>query len=63
MDDQLVCVLCGRPWPMFQNACDCGGFCSWGPAKDAAPDSWIVNPDGSWTPRPVPESIKPETDE
>ncbi len=49
-----VCVLCGEPWePSVKNRCECGGMCTWGPAKGADPDSWIVTPEG-WTPKPAP---------
>lgn len=47
-----VCVLCGQPWvPGFKSRCECGGFCSWGIAKGAPPDSWDVLSDGSWRPK------------
>lgn len=50
----LVCVLCGEPWePMVKNRCECGGFCTWGPAKGAKPSSW--REDGS--PEPVPQDV------
>lgn len=49
--ESSVCVLCGAYWPPFQNRCECGGFCTWGPAKGADPSSWIVTGDG-WVPRP-----------
>lgn len=52
-----VCVLCGEPWlPSVKNRCECGGFCTWGAAKGAPPDSWDVTEEG-WTPKPVPEDV------
>ncbi len=61
-DDALVCVLCGRPWePAVKNRCECGGFCTWGTAKDGDPDSWDVHPDGSWTPKPPPTASQRAT--
>jgi hypothetical protein len=49
---ESVCVLCGEPWePSIKNRCECGGFCTWGPAKGAQPSSWTE--DGQ--PRPVPK--------
>jgi len=52
---ESVCVLCGRPWePEVKNVCECGGFCTWGPAKGADPDSWIRTEKG-WIPRPPPQ--------
>ena len=51
----FVCVLCGAPWvPGCKNLCECGGFCTWGPAKGAEPSSWDVDADGNWTPKPPP---------
>jgi hypothetical protein len=39
----IVCVLCGEPWePPVKNRCECGGFCTWGEAKGAQPDSWTA---------------------
>jgi hypothetical protein len=54
-----VCVICGTPWePSFKNCCEvCGGFCTWGKAKKADPDSWIVT-DKGWTPKTVPKDEK-----
>jgi hypothetical protein len=51
----LVCVLCGRPWPMFANRCECGGFCTWGQAEGAEPTSW-VREEGGYRPRMPGES-------
>lgn len=46
-----VCVLCGMPWePSIKNLCECGGFCTWGPAKGASPTSWNVTDQG-WSPK------------
>lgn len=54
MEKESVCVLCGEPWvPAIKNRCECGGFCTWGPAKGAQPSSW--NPDGS--PKPPPQDV------
>lgn len=56
--DDLVCVLCGTKWEPYANRCDtCGGFCTWGPAKGADPDSWIVTENG-WIPRPPPKDLE-----
>ena len=53
---ESVCVLCGEPWEGIKNRCECGGFCTWGPAKGAQPSSWTE--DGQ--PRPVPrEEVMP----
>lgn len=49
-----VCVLCGEPWePGWKNRCECGGFCTWGRAKGAEPDSWIKT-EGGYVPKPPP---------
>lgn len=48
-------MLCGRDWAHGMNRCECGGMCSWGIKKGGKPSSWIVNPDGSWIPKPPPE--------
>lgn len=51
---ESVCILCGTSWVPYLNVCvnpECGGFCTWGSAKDADPDSWIVTNEG-WIPRP-----------
>lgn len=56
-DDGSVCVLCGRPWPGYQNACPCGGFCTWGPALGAGPDSWTIRADGGWEANPPPVDV------
>lgn len=54
--DDLVCVLCGAPWqPPIKNRCECGGFCTWGKAKDGPPSSWDIDKQGRWTPKPVPK--------
>lgn len=54
----LVCVLCGEPWePAVKNRCECGGFCTWGEAKDGPPSSWDVSVDGGWTPKPPPADV------
>jgi hypothetical protein len=51
-----VCVLCGRPWtPGIKNVCECGGFCTWGEAKGAEPDSWEKTAGGGYIPRRPPE--------
>lgn len=53
-----VCVLCGRSWePPVKNRCECGGFCTWGHAQGAEPDSW-VKAEGGYVPR-MPGEIKP----
>jgi hypothetical protein len=53
-EGSTVCVLCGAPWaPAVKNRCECGGFCTWGPAKGAPPSSWTA--DGQ--PRPAPISV------
>jgi len=57
--DQLVCVLCGRPWtPGCKNRCECGGFCTWGEKKGGKPSSWNVSETGKWTPKPVPKDVR-----
>ena len=58
----LVCVLCGLPWRRYMNRCECGGMCSWGTAQGASPDSWNVNADGSWTPKPPPKVATEDTE-
>jgi hypothetical protein len=61
MEPVSVCVLCGAPWePSVKNRCECGGFCTWGPAKGADPDSWIVT-DKGWVPKPSSHA-DPEAD-
>lgn len=52
-ESPLVCVLCGRLWEGCKNRCECGGFCTWGPANGAEPSSWIKTEQG-YVPRPVP---------
>lgn len=55
---ETVCVLCGRPWtPKWKNVCECGGFCTWGPAVGADPDSWI-NTGNGFVPKPPPEDVQ-----
>lgn len=54
--DELVCVLCGRPWlPGVKNRCECGGFCTWGEKQGGDPSSWTVTDEG-WIPNPPPDS-------
>jgi hypothetical protein len=51
-DYDPVCVICGEPWePAIKNRCECGGFCTWGPAKGAEPDSWVKDEKGRYWPK------------
>ena len=54
--DDLVCVLCGRPWiPSVKNRCQRGGMRSWGDKKGGDPSSWHRNEHGNYVPNPVPK--------
>jgi hypothetical protein len=51
--ETFVCVLCGEPWATaVKNRCECGGFCTWGPAVGAKPSSWT----SEGQPQPPPTS-------
>jgi hypothetical protein len=52
--DPSVCVVCGALWIDKQTHCPgCGGHFTQGRAKGAAPKAWIVEEDGTWTPKPT----------
>lgn len=55
-EKKLICVLCGKEWPHFQNVCSCGGFCSWGYELNE-PESFTVDKNGNWHLKPVQNEV------